>query len=110
MLPCHIPDHDFCRDHRAFIRYIQFSILDPDLGNRLSQLTIEQAEQMMQKFGAPQDQIDQQIEKLSVDMPKRFSVMGQVKTFLHGNLAVPGICRDHALIVRKREPELKLLK
>ena len=40
---------------------ILYQLIDPDLGMRLTEITIENSEQMMRGFGAPEDQIQESI-------------------------------------------------
>ena len=88
---------------------ILYTVIDPDLPNRLVKLTLEQTEQMMSKFGAPQEQVDLQMDKLRESLPKQFSTAGQIKTFftwiLGSYLVVSAIL---ALIIRKKEPEIMM--
>jgi hypothetical protein len=88
---------------------ILYSFIDPDLPNRLVQSSIEQTEQMMTRFGAPQESIDQTIEKLKTDLPARFTITGQLKAFVTWGLGITVVISAIlALIIRKKEPEMQM--
>src|SRR5688572_84710 len=55
-----------------------YTVIDPDLAQNMSDAAIEKTEGMMRSFGAPEDSIEQQLEQLREDMPKRFSAIGLI--------------------------------
>jgi hypothetical protein len=88
---------------------VLYFVIDPDLPNRLVKLTLEQTEQMLTRFGTPQESIDQTMEKMKTDMPARFTMAGQFKAFVTWGLGMTlVISAILALIVRKKEPEIQM--
>lgn len=66
-----------------------FSILlhqgiDPDLGSRLMDITLETSEQMMRRFGAPEDQIQESIAEMG--KTNSYSLMNQLKGILYAGI------------------------
>ena len=60
---------------------ILYQVIDPELPGRLTKAAIEQTEQMMSNFGAPQETIDEQMVAIEERMVNQFSLMGQIKGF-----------------------------
>ena len=58
-----------------------FQIIDPELGDKLSQLVIESTVSMMEGFGTGGEAIDATIEQLEEDIPQSFAPIGQIKNF-----------------------------
>jgi hypothetical protein len=83
-----------------------YTVIDPSLPENLTDAIVENTEQMMQKFGAPEDQIDKQLDQMRIDMPQRFSAMGVLKQFGWGLLIYAVLSAITALVVKKKEPEL----
>ncbi len=54
------------------------NLIDPDLKNRLSEAMIEQTTQMMERFGVPEDQMDEALEK--VKQQDNFSTLAMLKS------------------------------
>ena len=85
-----------------------FSVIDPELSANLTEIILEKTESMMTRFGAPQDSIDEQLEKLKTDMPAQFSVGGMIKTFFTSNLIMVAILSLIAsLFIKKKKPEFE---
>ena len=59
-----------------------FQIIDPELGDKLSQLVIESTVSMMEGFGTGGEAIDATIEQLEEDIPQSFTPIGQIKKIL----------------------------
>ncbi|HYG18305.1 MAG TPA: DUF4199 domain-containing protein [Ohtaekwangia sp.] len=85
---------------------ILYSLIDPGLGQRLAEITIEKTSEMMRGFGASENDIDQAIAKMEEDMPKQFSFVGQLKGYLWGLIMYAIISLISALFVRKTAPEV----
>lgn len=56
---------------------ILYQVIDPDLGQRLMQITLDTTEQMMRRFGAPEDQIQESIANMS--STNSYSLPNQLK-------------------------------
>ena len=84
---------------------VLYNIIDPDLPQKLTDVTVENTERMLENFGTPSDQIDGQLDKMRDEMPANYSVVGQLKTYLWALLVYAIISAITALIVRKNQPE-----
>jgi len=82
---------------------LMYNVVDPNLKDTLTEATIEQTRSMMERFGAPEDSIDEALENAQADTEDRFSNMGLIKSFLYGIIAYAVIALITALIVRRRE-------
>ncbi len=60
---------------------IFFQVIDPELGDKLSQLVIESTVSVMESFGSGGEAIDATIEQLEADVPQSFTPIGQIKNF-----------------------------
>jgi hypothetical protein len=85
---------------------ILFSAIDPELPQKLTEATIESTARMMEGFGAPEEQIDKQLDTLKEEMPARFSFVGQLKAYPYGLILYVIISSITSLFVRKNEPEM----
>jgi len=83
---------------------ILYTVVDPELPQKLTDVVIQNTEEMMQSFGAPEAKIDEQLDKMKVDMPKDFSALGQIKKFGWGILINAVICLITGAIVKKNQP------
>ena len=64
---------------------IFFQVIDPELGDKLSQLVIESTVSVMESFGSGGEAIDATIEQLEEDVPQSFTPIGQIKNFVKDN-------------------------
>ncbi|MBL7856651.1 MAG: DUF4199 domain-containing protein [Cyclobacteriaceae bacterium] len=83
-----------------------YTVIDPDLPQALADVTVEKTGEMMKKFGAPEDQIEEQLDKMRVDLPKQFSALGSIKQFGWGLIINAVISAITSLFVRKNQPEI----
>ena len=79
---------------------ILFNVVDTDAAARLNEITIEASVGMMEKFGAPEEAIDQSIEQL--ESTNTFGVWPQVRGFLTGIIVYAVIGLIVAAIVKKK--------
>jgi hypothetical protein len=87
---------------------IQYEVIDPDLATRLDKAIVEQTEKMMTNMGAPQERIDEQIEKMEGTFAERFTAVGLIKQFFTVSLAVNIVVSlIIGLIIQKKEPEIQ---
>jgi hypothetical protein len=84
---------------------ILYTVVDPDLPQNLADVVVANTEEMMRKFGAPEDKIETQLDEMRKDMPARFSAMGVIKQFGWGLIIYAVLSLITALIVRKNVPE-----
>jgi hypothetical protein len=83
-----------------------YTVIDTDLPAKLTDVAVENAESMMVKFGAPQEQIDKSLDEMRADMPARFSAIGVLKQLGWGLIIYAVISAITSLFVRKNVPEV----
>lgn len=83
-----------------------YTVIDPELPAKLTDVAVVNAEEMMRSFGAPEDQIDTQMDQVREDTAGRFTVSGSLTGFAWGFLIYAIVCAITSLIVRKNEPEM----
>lgn len=84
--------------------WVLYNVIEPDLASQISDAVIEQTVSMLEKFGTPQEQIDQtvlQLEEQDYGMELGNMLKG-LGMFLGGGLIGAAIV---AAIVKKRKPE-----
>jgi hypothetical protein len=85
---------------------ILYNVIDPELPQKLTDVTIEKTTEMMQGFGAPEDKIDEATEQMKVDMPARYTFVGLIKGYFWALIIYVIVSAVSSLIVRKNQPEL----
>jgi ABC-type antimicrobial peptide transport system permease subunit len=83
--------------------YILYNFLDPTLPDQLKHYSLETTESWMRKFKAPQDQIDEQLDKVAA---QDFSMtLGKtVLNYLQGLIFYFVVAAIISLIIRKKRP------
>ncbi|MEO9482105.1 MAG: DUF4199 domain-containing protein [Ekhidna sp.] len=84
-----------------------YNVIDPELPVILADQSVENAEAMMSRFGMPEDQMDEALEKTRTDTLDRFTVMGSIKGFLFGLIFYAILALITGAIIKKKEPELE---
>ena len=84
---------------------ILYNVIDTELPQKLTDVSIEKTAEMMRSFGAPEDKTEEALDKMRVDMPARFSVVGQLKSYLWALLIYAVISSLTSLAVKKNKPE-----
>ncbi len=82
---------------------ILFHVVDPEIPEVLTKVTIQNTEEMMAGFGVPADKIDEEIEKQNI--PGRFTVVGQLTQFAWGFLIYAVVVLITSIFVKKNPPE-----
>jgi hypothetical protein len=82
-----------------------YTVIDPSLPETIADAAVETTRSMMERFGAPESQMDEALETARVDAIERLSVVGQLKGFGWGLIFYAIGASIAGLIVRKREPE-----
>ena len=82
---------------------LMYNVVDPSLGDTLTEASIEQTRGMMENFGASEDAIDEALEKVEVDTAASFTNFGLIKSFLISIIIYAVLALITALIVRRRE-------
>ncbi|WP_436517494.1 DUF4199 domain-containing protein [Ekhidna sp. To15] len=84
-----------------------YNVIDPELPAILADQAVDNAESMMSRFGMPEDQMDEALEKTRTDTLDRFTVMGSIKGFLFGLIFYAILALITGAIIKKNEPELE---
>jgi hypothetical protein len=83
------------------------NVIDPNLGQTVTGIAVDQWTERLTRWGAPQEKIDETITKIKEDMPKNFTITGLlISIFWPGILISAVIACITALIVKKKEPEI----
>ncbi len=85
------------------VNLLLHNVIDPNLKDTLVEASIEQTTQMMEKFGAPTDAMDEALENQRESMTAQFSLMGQLKGGLFAIIGYAVVALITGLIVRRRE-------
>ena len=83
---------------------VLYTIIDPELPQKLTDAIIENTESMMQRFGAPEESIEQAIEKMRGELPANFAPAGLAFGFVKSLIWYAIIAAITSLFVRKSEP------
>ena len=79
-----------------------FNVIDPDLQSTVQEMTIEKSVQMMERFGAPEDAIDQSIAQM--EETNNYSLGNQVKGFFMMLMFMIIVGLIVAAVVKKNPP------
>ena len=83
---------------------VLYTIIDPELAQKMTDTIVENTEAMMRNFGAPDATIDQTTEKMKVEMPQNFSVGGLAFGYVKALISYGVIALITSLFVRKNVP------
>lgn len=86
----------------TLIGILLFAIIDPEAAQTINELTIEASRSMMEKFGAPEADINKALADLEND--NQFSIMNQLKRFVFSLAFYSVIGLIIALIFREKNP------
>ena len=84
-----------------------YNVIDPELPSIIADKSVENAESMMQRFGMPEDQMDEALEKARTDTLDRFTVTGSLVGFLWGLIIYAVLSLITGAIIKKKEPEFE---
>lgn len=81
-----------------------YFVIDSELPAKMTDVIVDNTREMMANFGAPEDQIDKQLEQVRIDTTDRFTVFGLIKGFAIQLIfmAIPALIT--AIFVRKNPP------
>lgn len=83
-----------------------YNVIDPELPQNLVDASMENTREMMVNFGAPEDTIDEALEKARVDTEERFTVKGTLMGYIYIAVFSAIMALISALFVRKNKPEM----
>ncbi|MBC9929575.1 DUF4199 domain-containing protein [Chitinophaga qingshengii] len=88
----------------AVFQFIQFKFIDPKLADALRDHTLSTTESLLRRFGAPQEEIDKQLDSISAT---DFGVTPakSLMNYLKGLIFYFAVSAIIALILRKKAPE-----
>lgn len=85
---------------------ILYNVIDPEMPQKLADVMIENTEKMMMSFGAPSDRLEEQLDQMREEMPKRFQPGGQLISYLWALVVYAVISSVTSIFVKKNEPEI----
>jgi hypothetical protein len=83
-----------------------YSVIDPELPGKLTEASMEATAAMMEKFGVPEDQLEEAMEKAREDTAKRFTVSGLATGYLFALIFCAIFALITGAIVKKKQPEM----
>lgn len=86
--------------------FLLYNVIDPDLPQNLSDAIVANTEESMANWGAPQETIDETINKMREDMPNNFTTFGLIKGYFTALIWYVILSLITGLIVRKNQPEV----
>ena len=89
----------------ATLSYVLFNFVDPDAAVQMKQQIIDNTVNMMEGFGAPPDQIAQQVEEL--EQQDQFSITATLRSLAFQMIFYIIIGLIVALVMKKTDPQAK---
>ena len=84
-----------------------YEVIDPELPKILSDQAIENTEKMMRNFGAPEEAIEEALEKVENEMPANFSAIGIMKNSWVYFITSAVFALIASLFIKKSKPEFE---
>lgn len=84
---------------------ILYTVIDPDLPAKLTDVAMENAQKMMESFGMPADQMDQAMEDARKRTENQFSVSGLAMGYGIGLIIYAVLSSITSIFVKKNPPE-----
>ena len=84
---------------------VLYHVIDPELPQKITDVTIENTTKMMEGFGAPEASIDEAVEKMKVDMPQNYTLFGHAKTYGIMLIVSAVFALITGAISKKKQPE-----
>lgn len=81
-----------------------YTIIDPELGQKLTDVSVQNAEEMMRGFGMPEDQLDEALEKARTDAVDRYTVGGLALSYVWALIGCAVFALISGAIVKKKPP------
>lgn len=83
---------------------VLYNVIDSELPQKLVDASVENARAMMEQFGAPEDSIEQGLEKARADTADRFTILGQAKGYIWIVVVSAIMSLITSLFVKKNQP------
>lgn len=84
---------------------VLYTVIDPELPQKLTEVAMENAQAMMEGFGMPEDQMDQALEDARKRTENQFSISGLAMSFGVGLIIYAVLAAITSIFVRKNPPE-----
>lgn len=81
------------------------TVIDPELGQKLTDVSVQNAEDMMRNFGMPEDQLDEALEKARTDAAGRYKVGGLALGLVWASIGCAIFALISGAIAKKKQPE-----
>ena len=85
---------------------LMYTVIDPELPQKLTDASIEKAEAMMESFGLSGDAMDKALEDARKRSEGHFSAFGAIKNYGFGLIFYAIVALITSLFVRKNQPEV----
>lgn len=84
---------------------ILYTVIDPELPAKLTEVALENAQKMMESFGMPEDQMDKAMEDARTRTENQFSINGLAMGYGIGLIIYAVLSLITAIFVKKNPPE-----
>ena len=82
-----------------------YTVIDPELGQKLTDVAVQNTEEMMRNFGMPEDQMDEALEKARTDATDRYTVGGLALGYVWALIGCAVFALISGAIVKRKRPE-----
>ncbi|MCX8490434.1 MAG: DUF4199 domain-containing protein, partial [Cyclobacteriaceae bacterium] len=82
-----------------------YTVIDTELPAKLTDVSIENTEKMMESFGVPEDQMDKAMEDAKTRAEGQFSGIGAVKSYGFGLIFYAIVSLITSIFVKRNQPE-----
>jgi hypothetical protein len=90
----------------SIFNMLLYTVIDPELPQKLADAMMENQRAMMESFGAPEDAIDEAMEKAKESATDQFSVGGLAKGYIFIACFSAIMALISSIFVKKNQPEL----
>ncbi len=84
---------------------VLYTVIDSELPAKLTEVSIENAQKMMERFGMPEDQMDKALEDARERALGQFSGIGSIKSYGFALIFYAIVASITSIFVRKNQPE-----
>ncbi len=81
-----------------------YHVIDPELPQKLVDASMDNTRAMMEKFGMPEDKMDEAMEKARTDAADRFTLIGQLKGYIWIAVFSAVMALITSIFVKKNQP------
>ncbi|MCZ8023470.1 MAG: DUF4199 domain-containing protein [Cyclobacteriaceae bacterium] len=84
-----------------------YTVIDSELPAKLTEASMENAAAMMEKFGAPEDAIEEALAKQKEDTEKRFTPVGMLTGYVFTLIGCAIFALISGAVAKRKEPEMQ---